>query len=181
MYPFSPKLPSHPGCHITLSRAPCAVYSRSLLVICFRCSGVYMFIPNSTIPPPNFLNSDLLFHAGRYLLWQFLGDGGEFCLERTPELQMFPSCYIPRKEEPAASCPVFNLGCGRDWVLLMFQDHCQRLPVSDCAHSSRWGEREEVENPQSSPIWVFFLPGAGTALTRSPEGSWHMAIFNLRR
>ena len=24
-YPFSPKLPSHPGCHITLSRVPCAV------------------------------------------------------------------------------------------------------------------------------------------------------------
>ena len=25
MYPFSPKLPSHPGCHTTLSRVPCAV------------------------------------------------------------------------------------------------------------------------------------------------------------
>ena len=25
MYPLSPKLPSHPGCHITLSRVPCAV------------------------------------------------------------------------------------------------------------------------------------------------------------
>ena len=25
MYPFSPKLPSHPGCHITLSRVPCAL------------------------------------------------------------------------------------------------------------------------------------------------------------
>ena len=25
MYPFFPKLPSHPGCHITLSRAPCAI------------------------------------------------------------------------------------------------------------------------------------------------------------
>jgi len=25
MYPFSPKLPSHPGCHITLSRVPCAI------------------------------------------------------------------------------------------------------------------------------------------------------------
>ena len=25
MYPFSPKLPSHPGCHVTLSRVPCAV------------------------------------------------------------------------------------------------------------------------------------------------------------
>ena len=25
MYPFSPKLPSHPGCCITLSRVPCAV------------------------------------------------------------------------------------------------------------------------------------------------------------
>ena len=24
-YPFSPKLPSHPGCHITLSRVPCAI------------------------------------------------------------------------------------------------------------------------------------------------------------
>ena len=23
IYPFSPKLPSHPGCHITLSRVPC--------------------------------------------------------------------------------------------------------------------------------------------------------------
>ena len=25
MHPFSPKLPSHPGCHITLSRAPHAI------------------------------------------------------------------------------------------------------------------------------------------------------------
>ena len=25
MYPFSPKLSSHPGCHITLSRVPCAM------------------------------------------------------------------------------------------------------------------------------------------------------------
>ena len=24
MYQFSPKLPSHPGCHITWSRVPCA-------------------------------------------------------------------------------------------------------------------------------------------------------------
>ena len=25
IYPFSPKLPSHPGCHITFSRVPCAI------------------------------------------------------------------------------------------------------------------------------------------------------------
>ena len=25
MYPFSPKLPSHPGCHITLSTVSCAI------------------------------------------------------------------------------------------------------------------------------------------------------------
>ena len=25
IYPFSPKPPSHPGCHITLSRVPCAI------------------------------------------------------------------------------------------------------------------------------------------------------------
>ena len=30
MYPFSPKLPSHPDCHITLSRVPC----NTLILIC---------------------------------------------------------------------------------------------------------------------------------------------------
>ena len=25
MYPFCPTLPSHPGCHVTLSRVPCAI------------------------------------------------------------------------------------------------------------------------------------------------------------
>ena len=25
MYPLSPKFPSHPGCHVTLSRVPCAI------------------------------------------------------------------------------------------------------------------------------------------------------------
>ena len=30
VYPFSPKFPSPPGCHITLSRVPCAV-QQSLL------------------------------------------------------------------------------------------------------------------------------------------------------
>ena len=34
MYPLSPKLPSHPGYHITLSRVPCAIqYNRPFLVI----------------------------------------------------------------------------------------------------------------------------------------------------
>ena len=37
MYPFSPKLPSHPGCHITLSRVPCAI-QKVLLVIHLKCS-----------------------------------------------------------------------------------------------------------------------------------------------
>ena len=32
MYPFWPKLPSYPGCHITLSRVP-VLYARALLVI----------------------------------------------------------------------------------------------------------------------------------------------------
>ena len=27
MYPFSPNLPSHSGCHITLSRVPCAIHA----------------------------------------------------------------------------------------------------------------------------------------------------------
>ena len=52
MYPFSPKLPSHPGCHITLSRVPC-VHSMCFLVIYFKYSSVCMSIPNSlTTPSP---------------------------------------------------------------------------------------------------------------------------------
>ena len=31
MYPFSSKLPSHPGCHITLSRVPCALHRLDLV------------------------------------------------------------------------------------------------------------------------------------------------------
>ena len=46
MYPFSPKLPSYPGCHITLNRVPC-VYSMSLLVIRFKYSSVCMSFQNS--------------------------------------------------------------------------------------------------------------------------------------
>ena len=53
MYPFSSKLPSHPGCHITLSRVPSA-YNSFLLVIHFKYSSVYMSIPSSlTIPSPH--------------------------------------------------------------------------------------------------------------------------------
>ena len=52
MYPFSPKLPSHPGCHIKLNRIPCA-NRRALLAIHFKCSSEYMSIPHSlTIPSP---------------------------------------------------------------------------------------------------------------------------------
>ena len=40
-----PQTPSHPGCHITLSKVPCA-YSRSLLATHFKYSSVYMSTPN---------------------------------------------------------------------------------------------------------------------------------------
>ena len=46
MDPFSLELPSHPGCHITLSRDPCAV-GRSLLVMHFKYHNVYLSIPSS--------------------------------------------------------------------------------------------------------------------------------------
>ena len=39
MYPLSPTLPSHPGCHITLSRAPCAVQE-----VLIRCHFKYKWI-----------------------------------------------------------------------------------------------------------------------------------------
>ena len=46
IYPFSPKLPSHPCCHVTLSRIFHVLYSRSLLVSHFKYSSVYMLISN---------------------------------------------------------------------------------------------------------------------------------------
>ena len=53
MYPFPPKLPSHPGCRLTLSSCPWA-HSRTTLVIHVKQSGVCMSIPNSsTIPSPH--------------------------------------------------------------------------------------------------------------------------------
>ena len=52
MHPFFPKLPSHPGCYITLSSVP-VLYSRELLVILLKYSSVCKLIPNSlTIPSP---------------------------------------------------------------------------------------------------------------------------------
>ena len=46
MYSFSLNFPAHPGCHKTLTEFP-VLYSRSLLVIHFKYSSVYMSIPNS--------------------------------------------------------------------------------------------------------------------------------------
>ena len=44
MCPLFPKLPSHPGCHTTLSRVPCAILK---LVIHFKISSMYMSILKS--------------------------------------------------------------------------------------------------------------------------------------
>ena len=49
MYPFSARLPSHPGCHINTEQS--SLCYMSSLVIRFKYSSVYMSIPNSlTIP-----------------------------------------------------------------------------------------------------------------------------------
>ena len=74
----SPDAP-HPGCHVTLSRVS-SLYSRSLLVICFKYSSVYMSIPNSlTIPFP---------HWRCLFEWSFCQrtrDGIGGCVELIPE------------------------------------------------------------------------------------------------
>ena len=50
MYPFCPRLPSHPDYHIILSRVP-VLYSRSLLVI--RLNIAVCTCPSRTIPSPH--------------------------------------------------------------------------------------------------------------------------------
>jgi len=41
MYPFPHKLPSHPGCHITLNRVPCAIQQ---IVVGYPFLFIYLFI-----------------------------------------------------------------------------------------------------------------------------------------
>ena len=46
VYPFSPRLPSHPGCHIALSRVP-VLYGGTLLASHLKYGIVYMSIPKT--------------------------------------------------------------------------------------------------------------------------------------
>ena len=63
-----PKLPSHPGCCITLSGVPCAVQ----LVIHVKYSRVYLCIPNSlTIPSPQ--QKRLTDSENRHGCWEWEG------------------------------------------------------------------------------------------------------------
>ena len=89
MYLFSPKLPSRPGCHKHWADFP-MLYSRTLLVIHFKYSSVYMSIPNSltnpspTSPPDNhkFMNkqtlnpgaTDWTFVSPRFICWILMLD-----------------------------------------------------------------------------------------------------------
>ena len=50
MYPFSPKLPSYPSCHITRQSSLC-LCSRSLFLTHFKYSSLSMSIPNSLRSP----------------------------------------------------------------------------------------------------------------------------------
>ena len=42
-YPFSPELPSHPGCHITLSRVPCAI-QYEIVLICLELVIIMVYL-----------------------------------------------------------------------------------------------------------------------------------------
>ena len=80
MYLFSPKFPSHPGCHIPLSRIPCAL-SRSLLVVHFKYSSSVHVSPrplNYPLYPKQdwFLSDDFflcrLVWSCKYVVFQFV-------------------------------------------------------------------------------------------------------------
>ena len=76
MYPRSPKLRSHPGCHMTLSRVPPALYSRPLLLIYVKNSStcMYMSIPNSVSLPPATISS--------FGKWYYFDDCSVKCIWR---------------------------------------------------------------------------------------------------
>ena len=56
MYSFSPKLSSHPGCHITVNKVPW-LCSRTLFVFHFKYSSVCMSIRNSSFSSATYICS----------------------------------------------------------------------------------------------------------------------------
>ena len=91
MYPFSLKLPSHPGCQNIEQSSPCSTVGPCWLSI-FKYSSVYMSIPDSltnpspTSPPDNhhkFINkqtlnpgaADWIFVSPRFICWILMPDG----------------------------------------------------------------------------------------------------------
>ena len=94
MYPSSPKLPSHPGCHVTLSRVPCAAQG-DLVGHHFKYSSVCMSTPHkfltvpspASFPSPGFQVHVLSLPAGNQpvalsLGWVFLRSDGTCSLSR---------------------------------------------------------------------------------------------------
>ena len=64
MYPFSPKLPSYPGCHRTLSRIPCVFVGYPFWIQ--QCVQVHPKLPKYPLPP--------FFTTGncKFILWEFI-------------------------------------------------------------------------------------------------------------
>ena len=59
LYPFSPKLTFHPGCHITLSTVPCALYTvdpcwlSTLIIVVCMCQSQTPYLSPSSFPLDN--------------------------------------------------------------------------------------------------------------------------------
>ena len=91
MYPFSPKLPSHPGCHIALSRVACAL--QQVLVIHLKYSSAYMTIPapHLSFPSSFSLATISLFSKSLRLTLKWgntrLGDSYDYLNNRSGSIQ----------------------------------------------------------------------------------------------
>ena len=126
MYPFSPKLPSHPGCHRILSRAPCAI-QQVLVGYPFTYSGVHPSIPNSpAIPSPIplapawqplslFSDSSVSFNLGQFACvfipcWIFPRDWTQvMCFDRNAEAMMLCPSHAIRHE-------AYNSSLSQHWL-----------------------------------------------------------------
>ena len=103
--------PSHPGCHMTLSRLPCAA-ERVLLVVCIKYFHVYMSIPSFlTIPS---------LHPS---LWQVLGSGGDICLSPISRPSPFHSSIV-RGWQAALQLDLYKHTPGSNVTRLRAPGHC---------------------------------------------------------
>ena len=139
MYPFSPKLPTPPGCHITLSRVLCTIH-RTLLVIHVKYSSVNFHFQNDPMWDtllfcPFYCGTERLNHLFKItqlLHSRAIGDSAA-AAAAAKSLQSCPTLCDPIDGSPPGSS-VHGIFQARvlEWGAIAFSESDSRIHIWNC-------------------------------------------------